>query len=52
MIPPADSRRTEIFAQINLADFPVLSENARAFKDFAGDPDASLADLVQIIAKD
>jgi hypothetical protein len=52
MTNPADSRHTEIFSQINLVDFPALSENSREMKRVAGAPDAALSDLVQVIGKD
>lgn len=48
----ADSRLTEIFSQINLVDFPALSENSQEMRRLAADDESSLADLVQVVAKD
>lgn len=48
----ADSRLTEIFSQINLVDFPALSDNSREMKRVAADPDAALSDLMPVIGKD
>ncbi len=47
-----DSRLTEIFSTLNLSDFPVLKEHAKALKKMVAAPRTTMQEMVELCQRD